>query len=237
LVELLVVIAIIAIMAVVAIPAFTSISGAGSMTAASYDITGSIEAARSYAIAHDTYAWLGFFEEDGTTASATPAQAGVGRIVLSTVASNDGTMIYSASATPPIYIDPTRLTQVSKLFRIPNVHLKSYPYGLGTGTTFATRPKLLSPNQQIGDGTAPGGALPYFQYPVGGAGAAQYKFTSVLQFSPRGELLISSMAGVMTPLIEVGLQPVHGNVVNSGSLNLIALQVAGISGNVTLYRQ
>jgi len=224
-------------MAVIAIPAFTSVAGAGSITAASYDISGSIEAARSYAVAHDTYTWLGFFEEDGATSSSNPAQAGVGRIVISTVASTDGTMIYSSSATPPIYIDPTRLTQVSKLFRISNVHLKSYTNGTGTGTTFAARPPLVSANGRIGDTAPPSGALPYFQYPVGGAGAAQYTFTSVLQFSPRGEVLVSSMAGVMTPLIEVGLQPVHGNVVNSNSQNLVALQVAGISGNVIMYRQ
>jgi hypothetical protein len=44
------------------------------------------------------------------------------------------------------------------------------------------------------------------------------------------------MAGVMTPLIEVGLQPAKGNIVTN-SQNFVALQIAGISGNVTLYRQ
>jgi prepilin-type N-terminal cleavage/methylation domain-containing protein len=237
LLELLVVIGVIAILSALAIPAFTSMSGAGNMTSASYTISGAVEAARSYAMAHDTYTWIGFFEEDGTTASANPAQAGVGRIVLSTVASTDGTMIYSSSSTVPIYIDPTRLIQISKLTRIPNAHLKSYAYGSGTGTTFATRPPLVSANGRIGDTAPPSGALPYFQYPVGGTGTAQYTFTNVLQFSPRGEVLVSSMAGVMTPLIEVGLQPVHGNVADVNSQNLVALQVAGISGNVILYRQ
>lgn len=237
LIEILVVIAIITIMAALAIPAVMSLSSAGSVTTASYDISGAIEAARSYAMAHDTYTWLGFFEEDGTAFSANPAQAGIGRIVISTVASNDGTMIYSSTATAPVYIDPTRLTQVSKLLRISNVHLKSYSNGTGTGTTFATRPPLVSANGRIGDTAPPSGALPYFQYPVGASGTAQYTFTNVLQFSPRGEVLVSSMAGVMTPLIEVGLQPVNGDVANTKSQNLVALQVAGISGSVILYRQ
>jgi prepilin-type N-terminal cleavage/methylation domain-containing protein len=237
LLEILVVIAIITILAVLALPAVTSMSGAGSMTTASYTVSGAIQFARSYAMAHDTYTWVGFFEEDGTKASANPAQAGVGRIVISTVASTDGTMIYSSTASAPVYIDPTRLAQVSKLTRILNAHLKSYSNGSGTGTTFATRPPLASANGRIGDTAPPSAALPYFQYPVGGAGAAQYTFTNVLQFSPRGEVLASGMAGLLTPLIEVGLQPANGDVANINSQNLIALQVAGISGNVTLYRQ
>jgi prepilin-type N-terminal cleavage/methylation domain-containing protein len=238
LIEILVAIAIIAVMAVLAFPAFMSISGAGSVTSASYTISGAIQAARSYAMAHDTYTWLGFFEEDGTRSSANPAQPGVGRIVISMVASNDGTMIYSSAATATVYIDtdPTRLTQISKLTRIPNAHLESYPAGLGTGTTFATRPPA-SPNGRVGVTPIPSGALPYFNYPLGGVAKAQYTFTNVLQFSPRGEVIVSSMAGVMTPLIEVGLQPVNGDVVNVNNQNLVALQVAGISGNVILYRQ
>ena len=235
--EILVVIAIISILAVLAIPALTSISGAGSITSASYTISGAIQYARSYAMAHDTYTWVGFFEEDGTKASANPAQAGVGRIVISTVASADGTTIYSSTAPAPVYIDPTRLTQLSKLTRIPNAHLKSYSNGSGTGSTFATRPPLVSANGRIGDTAPPSGALPYFQYPVGVAGSAQYTFTNVLQFSPRGEVLVSGMAGALTPLVEVGLQPAHGDVANMVSSDLIALQVAGISGNVILYRQ
>jgi len=223
-------------MAVLAIPAFRAMNGAGNMTSASYTISGAIDSARSYAMTHDTYTWLGFFEEDGTMSSANPAQAGVGRIVLSTVASADGTMIYSSTASAPVYVDPTRLVQVSKLTRIPNVHLKSYGNGAGTGTTFPTRPALGSANGRIGDTATPSGALPFFQYPVGASGGAQYTFTNVLQFSPRGEVLVSGMAGVMTPLIEVGLQPVHGDVVDAISPNLVALQVAGISGNVILYR-
>jgi len=234
--ELLVVITIITILGVLVVPALSSLTGAGNMTSASYAISGAVQATRSYAMAHDTYTWLGFFEEDGTTASANPAHAGIGRIVLSAVASTDGTMIYSSAASPPVYIDPTRLTQIIKLTRIQNVHLKSYPNGSGTGTTFATRPPLTSTSGRIGDTAPPSGAVPFFQYPVGGTVAVQYTFTNVLQFSPRGEVLVSSMAGVITPLIEVGLQPAHGNVISNGQ-NLVALQVAGISGNVILYRQ
>lgn len=145
-------------------------------------------------------------------------------------------MIYNSSATPPLSISPTRLVQISELMRIPNVHLHSFPNGSGTGTTFSTRPALTSTSARIGDTAVPSGSIPFFQYPVGGTGAAQYTFTQVLQFSPRGETLVSNMAGVMTPLIEVGLQPTKGNLV-IGNPDFVALQMAGISGNVILYRQ
>ena len=236
LMELLAVIAIMTILAALALPAFTSLASAGSMTSASYAISGAIQSARAYAMAHDTYTWLGFYEEDASKGSTNPATSGTGRVIVSLVASTDGTMIYSSSATAPVYITPSRLVQVNELARIPSVHLKSFANGSGTGSTFPTRPALTTTNGRIGDTAAPSGALPYFQYPVGGTSAAQYTFTQVLQFSPRGEVLVSSMAGVMTPLIEVGLQPAKGNIVTS-SQNFVALQIAGISGNVTLYRQ
>jgi prepilin-type N-terminal cleavage/methylation domain-containing protein len=235
--ELLAAIAIMAVLTVLAIPAFTSMASAGSMTSASYAISGAIQTARSYAMAHDTYTWLGFFEEDGNAGSTNPATAGTGRVILSMVASTDGTMTYSSSATAPITLSPTRLIQIRNLMRVPYVHLKSFTNGAGGGTTFATRPPLSSANARIGDTTVPvSSALPSFQYPVGSASPAQYTFTKVLQFSPRGEVLDSAMSGVMTPLIEVGLQPVRGDVVTN-SQNFVALQIAGISGNVILYRQ
>lgn len=64
--ELLSVIAIMTILAVLALPAFTSMATAGSMTSASYAISGAMQSARSYAMAHDTYTWLGFYEENGS---------------------------------------------------------------------------------------------------------------------------------------------------------------------------
>ncbi len=236
LIELLTVIAVMTVLAALAFPAFSSMASAGSMTSASYAISGAIQSARAYAMAHDTYTWLGFYEEDGSQSSSNPATAGTGRVILSLVASADGTMIYSSSSTPPLYIDPTRLVQVAELQRVSSVHLKSFSNGSGGGSTFSTRPPLTATNGRIGDTAVPSGSLPFFQYPVGGTGAARYTFTQVLQFSPRGEVLASSMAGAITPLIEVGLQPAHGNTIGTGQ-NFVALQISGISGNVILYRQ
>jgi len=222
--ELLAVIAIMTILAALALPAFSSLASAGNMTSASYAISGAIQSARAYAMAHDTYTWLGFFEEDGSTSSTTPATPGKGRLILSMVASTDGTMTYTATNST---LTPSRLIQVNALQRISNIHLN-------TGDALPARPALGNSNGCIGLASLPTGAGPFFQYPL--SGTPQYTFQQVLQFSPRGEVLVSNMAGAMTPLIEVALQPAHGNIVPS-SQNVVALQITGISGNVTLYRQ
>jgi prepilin-type N-terminal cleavage/methylation domain-containing protein len=92
LLELLIVVGIIAILLVLLAPAFTNIKSAGDVTSAAYTIKGVLDTARTYAKGNNTYVWVGFFEEDGSIPSASPtATPGNGRVVISTVASKDGT--------------------------------------------------------------------------------------------------------------------------------------------------
>ena len=154
-------------------------------------------------------------------------------------------MIYS-SVTTSTNIDPTRLSQINALIKINGVHLKTaastsdpiFPLGLGGGDTFLLRPAVSGTAVQIGD-TSPSPSLTPFQYPVssGTNAAAVYTFTKVIQFSPRGEALMNDTAYSMQPLIEVGLQPAHGNVINTNSTNVVAVQVTGLAGNVEIYRR
>lgn len=241
LLELLVVMAIMVVMMALMAPAFIQIKGAGDVTKAAYDVAGVLENARAYATANNTYVWVGFFEEDQ---SKTDRTAGVGRIVLSVVASKDGTVIYTASAA----IDPTRLVQINKPVKIDNVHLKTagatFPIGTGTGTTFDTRPAVDATDgtAQIGDTSPPDSQTP-FQYPVGSpAPTAQYTFKKAIQFSPRGEASVTSFKAPATKyqpraIVEIGLQPTHGNAVDVNSKNVVAVQVTGIVSNVKIYRR
>src|SRR5258708_18701783 len=98
-------------------PAFTNINGGNDITAAAYTIKGVLSQARTYAQANNTYAWVGFYEEDGSRASTNPASAGPGRLVLSVVASKDGTNLYGSGTGT---IDCTKLTQVGNLVKIDN---------------------------------------------------------------------------------------------------------------------
>src|SRR5881398_508473 len=110
LLELLIVVGIIGLLMVLIAPAFTYIKGGTDVTSAAYTIKGVLDTARTYAKTNNTYTWVGFYEEDVSQSSTSPATAGTGRIVMSIVASKDGTTVYNANT--PASIDPTRLIQV-----------------------------------------------------------------------------------------------------------------------------
>src|SRR5215472_4906085 len=73
LLELLIVVGIIGLLVVLISPAFTTIKGGTDVTSAAYTIKGVLEIARTYAKANNTYTWVGFFEEDASSASTNPA--------------------------------------------------------------------------------------------------------------------------------------------------------------------
>jgi type II secretory pathway pseudopilin PulG len=244
--ELLIVVGIMAILLVLVAPAFTSIKSGTDVTSAAYTIKGVLDTARTYAKANNTYAWVGFYEEDVSQSSTSPANAGVGRLVMSIVASNGGTMLYRTPLGSSFTLDAapnqTALTQVGKLTKIENVHLKTFPAPTDTPPpdTFDTRPAPAS-TAQIGDTTP---AAPYlsFGYPVGSS-SPQYPFTKVIQFSPRGEGVVDNSnyfaSGVtFAPVSEIGIEPTHGASV-PGSLppNVVAIQFTGLGGNVKIYQR
>jgi hypothetical protein len=230
---------------VLVVPAFTNIKSAGDVTSAAYTIKGVLDTARTYAKANNTYTWVGFFEEDGSIPSASPtAIPGNGRIVMSIVASKDGSTVYSGSiGNPPVDMDPagTRLIQVGKLIKLDNIHLRTFAQGSGTGETFPTRPPVSggSPNNaKIGD-TSPDDSLRYFHYPPTGAeGAAQYKFRKMIQFSPRGECRPQNDNYELRAVIEVGFQPIHGTVAPAlDDPKNCAVQLTGFGGNIRIYQK
>jgi len=239
LVELLVVISIIGVLTMLVIPSITSIKGGGDVTKAAYDVSGALENARSFAIANNTYVWVGFYEEDGSKASTNPATSGTGRVVISTVASKDGTMIHDPSdSAPAAPLASGTLSQLNKLIKIENAHLASLDNPLGTGSPFDSRPAVGSDANsnyaRIGDSNPPTNSKFPFQYPL--AGTAQYNFVKTIQFNPRGENKVDSTYG-LKPVVEIGLQPTHGNVVDANNKNVVAIQITGVGGNVTIYRR
>jgi type II secretory pathway pseudopilin PulG len=256
LIELMAVILIMILVAAFIAPAVTSLKSAGDVTSAAYTIKGLLEQARTYAMANNTYAWVGFFEEDASSAS--PAVPGNGRVVMSIVASKDGTNIYGSNTGT---IDPTRLIQVGKLVKIDNVHLPLFAVGSGTGDSFDIRPAVqydptggynYSRFGELNNGapnTAPY-TTPYnFQYPVGNpAPTAQYTFAKLLQINPRGESRVNGNTYDIRRVVEIGLIATHGSAVpapTSGggtstatySGNVVAVQISGIGSNVKIYRR
>ncbi|SDT93979.1 prepilin-type N-terminal cleavage/methylation domain-containing protein [Verrucomicrobium sp. GAS474] len=234
LVELMVVIALVALVTLFAVPSVRTLVSAGRFTSDLAAMGGAIEQARAYAIGADTYVWLGLFEEDGAAPSAKPARPGVGRIVVSVVASRDGTKIYDAARPAPL--NPDRLLQVNPLLRIA-AHLTVYPDGTGTssdqGKTFEARPAVSG--SRIGDTLPAAPSATSFPYPL--SGAPQYTFVKSLQFNPAGEMKINNDTAGFQPITEIGLKPAHGNAVDAASSDLAAVHVAGLTGAVRIYRR
>jgi prepilin-type N-terminal cleavage/methylation domain-containing protein len=269
LLELLIVISIVAVLLVLIAPAFTTIKGGTDVTSAAYTIKGVLDTARTYAKANNTYTWVGFYEEDVSQASVIPAPdprctGCVGRLVMSIVASKDGTNLgadASSSATgTENFIDATQLLQVNKLVKIDNVHLPLFVLGSGTGDTFDARPSPSpatdAPFSRFGELNAPPpNTAPYestnlgltkfpFQYPVGNpAPAWQYRFRRTLRFNPAGECRINSTYDVRR-IVELGLLQTHGSATPTPSPgpgqypgNALAVQITGFGGNVKIYRR
>jgi Tfp pilus assembly protein FimT len=244
LLELLIVVGIIGLLLVLIAPAFTYIKGGTDVTSAAYTIQGVLDTARTYAKANNTYTWVGFFEENAPDPSQSPAVSGTGRIVMSIVASNDGTIAYDPTNLGQQDLT-TKLTQVGKLTKIDNVHLWTHAdTPLGTGSTFDTRPNVAS-TYCIGD-TSPSNSTTPFQYPVGNpAPAAQYTFVKAVQFSPRGEARINNStanSGVeffpLQTAAEIAIEPTHGATAPASvPANVVAIQFTGIGGNVRIYRK
>jgi prepilin-type N-terminal cleavage/methylation domain-containing protein len=240
LLELLIVIGIIAVLLVLIVPAFTTIKSGGDVANAAYTIKGVLDTARTYAKANNTYTWVGFYEEDVSQPSivhgADPCTGCVGRLVMSIVASKDGTTVYDPNNLATI--DATKLIQVGKLTKIENVHLATFADGSGLDSTFNTRPPVTYPTARIGDTTPPDPSLTPFQYPVGNpAPPAQYTFVKAVQFSPRGEARIDNNNYTLKTVAEIGLEPTHGATVPASiPANIVAIQFTGVGGDVRIYR-
>jgi type II secretory pathway pseudopilin PulG len=229
LVELLAVVGIMIVLMALLIPAFTGSKSAGDITKASYDVAGALETARAYAQANNTYVWVGFFEEDGSRTSQSPAVPGTGRVVISIAASRDGSHPTSGAAG---IIDPKKLLQVAKLIKIDHIHLAAFLDGSGTGSDFEGRPQA---GGRIG-GSDPTTAGVSFQYPVGSATSPAYTFGKNIEFNPRGENAVNG-TNDRKPVVEIGLQPTHGSAIDLKNMNVAAIQITGITGNVKIYRR
>ena len=240
LVELLVVIAVISVLLALIAPAFTQVNTGRQMTLAAYNIEGALDNARAYAKANNTYTWVGFFEEDGSQGSANPAVAGKGRIVISTVASKDGTAMYPTNGeqTP---LTGSNLTQIGNLLKIDNTDfLSDREQGdaptpaPAVGTGYQVGNDGFNSHVSATDGNSATNQVT-FNYPVTAAnGAARYKFVKVIQFGPLGDA--TKIVEPPVPLMEVGLRPAHGATPDANSKNDVAVQVTGIGGAVQIYR-
>jgi len=240
LLELLIVVGIIGLLLVLIAPAFNTIKGGTDVASAAYTIQGVLDTARTYAKTNNTYTWVGFKEVDvSRDSSVSPQLSGTGRVAMAIVASKDGTRGYDITSNPlPIpsawtnYNNGANLLAVGKLQYLNNVHLAG---ALTTAGNMA-RPNVSSNNYIIG--LAPNSVTP-FDWPLGSAlNGGQYSFQKVINFDPQGVARIqySTNTDTISPYTEVDLQQTHGTTVDTNNPNVVAIQLSGLGGSVTIYR-
>jgi prepilin-type N-terminal cleavage/methylation domain-containing protein len=142
LVELLVVLSIIAVLGVLTVPALSGLTGAGGMNSAVSGISLVLDQARTYAMAHNTYVWVGF------TKTTSPVQVTVAAVAGTTGQSTD---IQTSNYTPIMKIQnypnfeldpnvknlsgmPTTTTGVTEIENSTESHFTEQ--FMGTSTTF-----------------------------------------------------------------------------------------------------
>lgn len=248
---MLVVISIILILMGLLVPAFTGIKGGTDVTKTAYDIAGMLDQARAYAMANNTYVFVGIVEVDASadpsvTQSATNSIQTGGRIAMAAVASKDGTRGYDVStpatwATNYAAATVQNLVPISKLQRFENLHLAGLYSSVGTTGNMA-RP---NPNIYYMIGHNNCTSVTPFDWPLGSAiGAGQYSFTKVINFDPQGVARIQYAANTdnIVQVMEIGLQQTHGNVATPSPSpptsygNVAAIQIEGMSGATHIYR-
>lgn len=250
LIELLVIVSIMMVLMGLAILPLANMSRAGNLTKTAADIAGIFESARAYAMANNTYVWVGFTETDvSKPVSTTPQSVGTGRVAVAVTASKDGTRGYEISSPGMWPAKCANLVAISALKYFENIHMvavgvlngsDSLLSGSGTtGSGNMLRPGITSANSQYvitGNGTA---SVTNFAWPLGKTlGSGQYNFTTVINFDPNGVARIQTTANrdAIGQYFEIGLQQTSGAVVSPANSNVVALQVECMSGATHIYR-
>lgn len=249
LVELIVVMGIIVVMIALVVPAVTSIARTNSVTRALYEVTGALENARTYAVANQTYVYVGFVQEDLTTENRT-------RLVMATIASRDGTRPYLTKTDAAKDMDMSAngpLRQIGKVIRIDDVRFvkrSDFP----ARDTSANDPLNVRPLAEPAGQTTPvNGIVPddaeKTQYPftltsgIKPAVGNAYTFERMVEFAPDGACItnpkFNASSGAqrdVAPVNEIGLMPTRGLNATKTEADIVAVQYGGMIGQVKFYR-
>ncbi len=238
LVEMLTVVSIAALLAVLSLPALQGLQTAGGFDKSVYAMVDSLNLARSYAMANNTYVYVGLTEVNrAQNPGASPQVVGVGRVALSIVATMDGTSDASSWST-----DGTNLTQVRQVQTFDFFHIASTVFPTATTGNMA-RPANVATTPVLIPASDP--PVTPFSLPLGSnvsSGSGKYNFnntnTQVICFNPQGGVLLN---GTAVQWLEIDVQPMLGTVTPTVPLNVnrgnqAALVIDGVTGAVNVYR-
>ena len=208
-----------------AMPAFSSMQGAGYLTKAASDIQGVMEQARSYAMANNTYVYVGIEEVDGLNPTSSP---GIGRVAIAVVASKDGTRPYPQNPNTPGALNITNIFPLGKALYFDNLHLTNT-------NSLSSVGNMARPPADVDLGVST--SLTTFQIPI--TNTARYNFLDVVEFDPQGTPRYqtnSTFDPSIQNYLEIPLVPAHGNVAMTNLANQAAVQIDGVTGAARTYR-
>jgi prepilin-type N-terminal cleavage/methylation domain-containing protein len=208
LIELLTVMTMLAVAMVAVFPALRGLSG-GNVNQAVYDIAGTLEQARAYAMANNTYVFVGFAERSGMDA----AKPGTGNVLVAVMGSRNGTRSFGAGN--------ANLVPLAKVRRFGNVHLENSLPALDN----MSRPAVQDQCRIASDAFQAQNA-----FTQGGQ-----QFSKIIQFDPRGMAGVPTSLATVPERLEIGLVAARGDVV-VGKEDCAAVIVDGVTGSAKIYR-
>lgn len=227
--ELLTVITIIIVLAVAIAPSL-NVLGSSSFVQACSKVVQTMEEARAYAVAKHTYVYVGI----GEFSAAAPDKVGTngtGRLALFAIASRDGGRLLSTTVSGGTVIDSSNSIPISKLMRLDNI-----------GLTDLSTNSLGGLVRSAGTNLFPGGVVDtnaaiLFTFPqvLHQRDEPAYRFTTCVEFQPRGSAYPGMGANSLPGYLEIGLTPAKG-MAKPPTKNVAVIQISGITGKATLLR-
>jgi prepilin-type N-terminal cleavage/methylation domain-containing protein len=208
LVEMLLVLAVTALMSAIAVPVINGLREPSALNRATQDLAFFIEQSRAHAMAHSTHVWLGF------------GQTSQGHSAVFAFTSKDRT------SNP----DSDNLNQLGKL-----LVLKDAAFVDLSANNFGDRRSGSGVFSLWGEGRR---NPPLVALPPPPAIVSQSTDTPLLRISPTGEIAYSeggNSSWESFRWIEFGMKVSRGGTIDPGA-NASALQVAGLTGQVVIYR-
>ena len=214
LIELLVVVSIMILVSALAAPAISSLKKGSTVNTATAVIATTLEQARAYAMANDTYVVVCFEETDASIPTSQAQNSGTGRVAIQAFSSLDATLNLTGQ----------NLMRLGRMRIFDNIDLPDAS-SLSSGT-LPGRPKA---DYVVGNSGFPAAADEVIS---GG-----FTFSKIIAFDPQGGLHIPtnpSQAGLQ--YLEIDLQQSNGSTAASNAKDVSAIQVDGLTGAVNIYR-
>ena len=231
LVEMLAVLVVIGILLAAVVPSIRLMAGR-SFSGSVNDIASTFEQARAYAMANNTYVYVGIYEADASQpTSVCPQAAGTGRVYLAVAQYKDGTSGYSGGQW-----SSGKLASINRMLRFASLHT------VPVTQVPPTLPRMdATPDSGDVDLSAKAAQTTFSGTDLGMSATINpvSRFSWVIQFSPAGSAnVVTSLPSPpsLPPYIQLAFMPTRGTVASKNTSDCAGLQIDGVTGLVDTFQ-